>query len=48
MIGSGALGCEFLKLYAMLGIGIGEKGEIIIADNKCIKKSDLNKSCLFD
>ena len=26
MIGAGAIGCELLKNYAMLGVGTGEEG----------------------
>ena len=30
MIGAGAIGCELLKNYAMLGVGSGEQGKIIL------------------
>jgi len=26
MVGAGAIGCELLKNYAMIGLGSGEKG----------------------
>jgi hypothetical protein len=27
MVGAGAIGCELLKNYAMLGVGIGKKNK---------------------
>jgi len=47
MIGCGAIGCEMLKNYAMLGVGSGEKGMIYITDNDLIEKSNLNRQFLF-
>jgi len=47
MIGTGAIGCEMLKNYAMLGVGTGDKGRVIITDNDLIEKSNLNRQFLF-
>jgi len=55
MVGCGALGCELLKNYAMLNIGIGEevkweelkKGMITITDPDHIENSNLNRQFLF-
>jgi molybdopterin/thiamine biosynthesis adenylyltransferase len=51
MIGAGAIGCELLKNYAMLGIGTGkgdEKkgkkgGSIVLTDPDVIEVSNLNR-----
>lgn len=47
MIGCGAIGCEMLKNYAMLGVGTGNHGLITITDNDLIEKSNLNRQFLF-
>ena len=47
MVGCGAIGCEMLKNFALLGIGTGSKGEIRITDNDLIEKSNLNRQFLF-
>jgi molybdopterin/thiamine biosynthesis adenylyltransferase len=55
MIGAGAIGCELLKNYAMLGIGTGkgdEKkgkkgGSIVLTDPDVIEVSNLNRQFLF-
>ena len=47
MVGSGAIGCELLKNYAMLGIGSGEKGMIVLTDPDHIEVSNLNRQFLF-
>ena len=33
MIGAGALGCEFLKNFSLMGIAINNKKEVIVTDN---------------
>lgn len=43
MVGVGAIGCELLKNYAMLGLGIGAQGNIIITDPDVIEVSNLNR-----
>lgn len=45
MVGCGAIGCEMLKNYALLGIG--SNGKITITDNDLIEKSNLNRQFLF-
>jgi len=47
MIGAGAIGCELLKNYAMLGIGSGTDGRIILTDPDVIEVSNLNRQFLF-
>ena len=45
MIGAGAIGCELLKNYAMIGIGTNK--DIIITDPDIIEVSNLNRQFLF-
>ncbi|XP_067929190.1 ubiquitin-like modifier-activating enzyme 6 [Watersipora subatra] len=45
MVGCGAIGCEMMKLYALLGIATD--GKLTITDNDCIEKSNLNRQFLF-
>lgn len=47
MVGCGAIGCEMLKNYALLGLGSGQKGLISITDHDIIEKSNLNRQFLF-
>lgn len=47
IVGAGAIGCEYLKNFAMMGLGAGERGEIIITDMDLIEKSNLNRQFLF-
>lgn len=47
MVGCGAIGCEMLKNYAMIGIGTGPQGKVTITDNDLIEKSNLNRQFLF-
>ena len=47
MVGVGAIGCELLKNFAMLGIGVGTQGNIIITDPDVIEVSNLNRQFLF-
>ena len=42
MIGAGALGCEFLKGLAMMGVSCGE-GELTVTDDDNIETSNLNR-----
>jgi ubiquitin-activating enzyme E1 len=42
MVGVGAIGCELLKNYALLGLGTGEQGNIVITDPDVIEVSNLN------
>src|SRR5690606_33231576 len=47
LCGAGALGCEFLKNFAMMGLGCGEGGAIHVTDMDTIEKSNLNRQFLF-
>ena len=47
LVGAGAIGCEMLKNYAMIGLGTGPRGQIFITDNDSIEKSNLNRQFLF-
>lgn len=47
LVGSGAIGCEMLKNWAMMGLGSGPKGKITVTDNDSIEKSNLNRQFLF-
>lgn len=47
LVGSGAIGCEMLKNWAMMGLGSGKDGKIIITDMDSIEKSNLNRQFLF-
>ncbi|QFZ29405.1 putative ubiquitin-activating enzyme E1 [Clavispora lusitaniae] len=45
LVGSGAIGCEMLKNWAMMGLG--SQGKIVITDMDSIEKSNLNRQFLF-
>ena len=47
LVGAGAIGCEMLKCWAMIGLGTGPKGKISVADMDTIEKSNLNRQFLF-
>ncbi|XP_066272091.1 ubiquitin-like modifier-activating enzyme 6 [Branchiostoma lanceolatum] len=47
MVGCGAIGCEMLKNYALMGIASAADGMITITDNDLIEKSNLNRQFLF-
>lgn len=47
IVGAGAIGCELLKNFAMMGVGCGKDGEIIVTDMDLIEKSNLNRQFLF-
>lgn len=46
VVGAGAIGCELLKNFAMMGVS-SEGGEITITDMDLIEKSNLNRQFLF-
>lgn len=46
VVGAGAIGCELLKNFAMMGVG-GGYGELIVTDMDLIEKSNLNRQFLF-
>ena len=47
IIGAGALGCEYLKLFSLMGISNGKDSKTIITDNDLIEMSNLNRQFLF-
>mmetsp|Transcript_13543 Transcript_13543/g.21101 ORF Transcript_13543/g.21101 Transcript_13543/m.21101 type:complete len:538 (-) Transcript_13543:1805-3418(-) len=47
MVGAGAIGCELLKNYSMLGLGTGQAGHITLTDPDVIEVSNLNRQFLF-
>ncbi|XP_019626909.1 PREDICTED: ubiquitin-like modifier-activating enzyme 6 [Branchiostoma belcheri] len=47
MVGCGAIGCEMLKNYALMGVASAADGMITITDNDLIEKSNLNRQFLF-
>ncbi|KAF3687627.1 Ubiquitin-like modifier-activating enzyme 6 [Channa argus] len=48
MVGCGAIGCEMLKNFALLGVGLAQSsGEVCITDPDLIEKSNLNRQFLF-
>lgn len=47
MVGCGAIGCEALKNFAMLGVGTGPEGRVTTTDGDTIEVSNLNRQFLF-
>merc|ERR1711959_652032 len=47
MVGCGALGCEFIKNFACLGVACGADGLITVTDGDAISVSNLNRQFLF-
>ncbi|KAF0354769.1 ubiquitin-activating emzyme E1 [Gigaspora margarita] len=47
LVGAGAIGCEMLKNWAMMGLGTGPRGAIHVTDMDTIEKSNLNRQFLF-
>ncbi|EPQ25827.1 uncharacterized protein PFL1_06924 [Pseudozyma flocculosa PF-1] len=47
LVGSGAIGCEMLKNWSMMGLGSGPDGTIHVTDMDTIEKSNLNRQFLF-
>ena len=47
VVGAGAIGCELLKNFALLGLGCGGEGGITVTDMDMIEKSNLNRQFLF-
>ena len=43
MVGAGALGCELVKAFALMGIGCSEGGKVHVTDNDTIEVSNLNR-----
>jgi ubiquitin-activating enzyme E1 len=54
LVGAGALGCEFLKNLALMGVGCAAtnatatvEGKVIVTDDDVIEKSNLSRQFLF-
>mmetsp|Transcript_19411 Transcript_19411/g.28753 ORF Transcript_19411/g.28753 Transcript_19411/m.28753 type:complete len:1029 (+) Transcript_19411:1-3087(+) len=47
LVGAGAIGCEMLKNWALMGIGSSSKGSVRITDMDHIEKSNLSRQFLF-
>jgi len=47
IIGAGALGCELLKIFALMGISTNMQSNTTITDNDFIETSNLNRQFLF-
>lgn len=47
LVGAGAIGCEMLKNWAMMGMATEGNGKIIVTDMDVIEKSNLNRQFLF-
>jgi len=47
VVGAGAIGCELLKNYALMGVGASEEGKIFVTDMDHIERSNLNRQFLF-
>lgn len=48
LVGAGALGCEYLKNFAMMGVGTKRSGgQLVVTDMDTIEKSNLNRQFLF-
>ncbi|OCF60450.1 ubiquitin-activating enzyme E1 [Kwoniella mangroviensis CBS 10435] len=47
LVGSGAIGCEMLKNWSMMGLATGQNGIIHVTDLDTIEKSNLNRQFLF-
>ncbi|KAK0154782.1 Ubiquitin-like modifier-activating enzyme 1 [Merluccius polli] len=46
LVGAGAIGCELMKNFAMMGLA-SKEGEVIVTDMDTIEKSNLNRQFLF-
>lgn len=47
LIGAGAIGCEMLKNWALMGVATAAGGRITVTDMDQIEKSNLNRQFLF-
>jgi ubiquitin-activating enzyme E1 len=46
VIGAGALGCEFIKMFALMGLST-QGGKLSVTDDDNIEISNLNRQFLF-
>lgn len=47
MIGAGAIGCEYLKIFSMMGFSTARDAKLTVTDNDNIEISNLNRQFLF-
>jgi ubiquitin-activating enzyme E1 len=47
IVGAGAIGCEMLKNWALMGVGCGPDGHVTVTDMDRIEKSNLSRQFLF-
>ncbi|TGZ62433.1 hypothetical protein CRM22_007448 [Opisthorchis felineus] len=47
MVGAGAIGCELLKNFALMGVGASPCGKVTVTDMDSIERSNLNRQFLF-
>lgn len=47
LVGAGAIGCEMLKNWAMMGVACGSSGIVHVTDMDQIEKSNLSRQFLF-
>uniref|UniRef100_A0A8C5YXP3 Ubiquitin like modifier activating enzyme 7 n=1 Tax=Marmota marmota marmota TaxID=9994 RepID=A0A8C5YXP3_MARMA len=47
LVGTGAIGCELLKDFALVGLGAGGCGGVTIADMDHVERSNLSRQFLF-
>lgn len=47
IVGAGAIGCEMLKNWALMGVGCGPNGKVHVTDMDRIEKSNLSRQFLF-
>jgi len=47
LIGSGAIGCEMLKIWALMGLATSDPGHVLVTDMDKIETSNLNRQFLF-
>eukprot|EP00753_Platysulcus_tardus_P002769 PLAT11883.1.p2 GENE.PLAT11883.1~~PLAT11883.1.p2 ORF type:complete len:1075 (+),score=593.60 PLAT11883.1:102-3227(+) len=47
LVGSGALGCEFMKNFALMGVATEGDGRVTVTDLDSIEVSNLNRQFLF-
>ncbi|XP_060060629.1 ubiquitin-like modifier-activating enzyme 7 isoform X2 [Erinaceus europaeus] len=47
LVGAGAIGCELLKGFALMGLGAGGRGGVTVADMDLVEHSNLSRQFLF-
>ncbi|KAL4461677.1 hypothetical protein ABPG72_016686 [Tetrahymena utriculariae] len=47
LVGAGALGCEYIKMFALMGLGSEKNGGVVVTDDDQIEMSNLNRQFLF-